>query len=326
MARVRLEPRVKGRVRLTARDSADPLDMLTGLVAYYPFNGNGFDAIVGQTKSMIDGSDYYGPGLLGEGMTSGVNSAPFEGTDVPHSAFGWFLIGAPFSGVGGRVELWLTDVPDVLVYTAKVISDGVNVRIDCAGQQSGPLSVGWHHWAITNTGAAGGWRRYVDGEQVGSAGTSAGAAFDRVDPTVAGANATNPTDEIGIYSLGLTPGQVLALYNGGSGYNPTAISPAPVSGFVDAVADVYLTFNLALKGALNGVTDFKVRANGIDLGYFVTGWSDSESDNVVRIHLDIATVQPGDVVTVDYVPGVAAGVSGTPLAAFTGFPVINNLL
>lgn len=314
-----------------ATNAPDPTtqDLFTGLVNCYRFDGNGYDAASGTpAASEMTFSDVpvYGSGLLGSALTSGGPGTAAVDPGSVWSLTGWLFIGSAFSGTGGRVAIEFVDLDTVVISGVEVICSGSVTRFDFGDVQSYSLSAGWHHFAITNTGSAGGLLRYVDGQQVGSAGTVPVGDVNQLAVAPVGDNAENAVDQVMVYGVALTAEKVAAAYDSGAGFDPTDIVPVPVSAATSVTGeDVFLTLNMAVDGILDGSLAFVVKANGTDLGFFIAG-AVLLPGNVLQIHADIAFVPTGQTVTLDYVPGtVETFGTSKALAAFVGFPVTNNV-
>lgn len=308
---------------LEAIGPAGEIDSLAGLVAYYPL-GDESEVASGLYPLSLSGAEF-AAGLIGNALADGSGEAEIAGVITSAwSISGWLRIGEPFTGTGGSVALVLTDVPDVVIAAVTVESDGEDVWLNFGIGETEPLSAGWHHFVLTYSGSAGGLTAYIDGGVFATGDPEAGA-IDKLTVAAAGDDATNPVDELAVYTAAIAFEQVAALYNDGAGRNPLAeVVPEVVSAETDPTGnDVIITFNVAVAGGAISATEFVVRANGVNLGFFQ---STESGANTLTYHADVATVQPGDTVTLDYSPGTVVGrASGLALEAFTGFAVENNV-
>jgi hypothetical protein len=219
-------PEPSGRVRYvinaTASLVASPTASLSvGLLAYYRFDGSLADASGnGQTLTALSGPAYI-PGVLGQGASEmSLTRAAVAGVGSACSLSAWFKVGEDgashvlgFGNLGFSVELDanLTDGSNVFG-----LIDDPSLPFDVSLVQGDKI-----HVVFVTDGA--GSEFYVNGVSRGTSPTVPSVDLSAAAFTLGGnAGPATATDEVGVWDRALTAAEVLLLYDGGAGFDPTA--------------------------------------------------------------------------------------------------------
>lgn len=183
------------------------IDLLNGLEAYYRLDSSGADSS-GNGRNM-NNRTYSTPGVLGGFQNSSISS--ISGLSIPFAALsisGWFKI----PGVGAGMAVNYRSSGGLLVSI-----DDINLTATVAGFTTDAVATGqWHHLAAVDDGAS--VTVYLNGVVVGSGTT---VSPGTITGFIVGVTAVK-IDEVCHASRAWSEAEVLRLYNGGAGYDPTA--------------------------------------------------------------------------------------------------------
>lgn len=207
-----------------AGGAADPGDLLTGLEGYYRFEGNNDDSS-GNGRSFSAGGSYVtgkiNLGLTGEYLSLGsLETAMFAGADWSVSL--WMYAGAaglaPSVYVSDSLESYTLEVTfqnwDTDLEYLKLLKTGGNSPDDISFTVTKDT---WNYVVVAVEGSV--LKAYLNGALAWTStwGTTAGLFSVGTNGASQG-----PADELACYSIALDQDQVTALYNGGTGLDPTA--------------------------------------------------------------------------------------------------------
>jgi len=221
-------------------------DLITGLAAYYPFDGTAADLSGNGRHLGLFGGAGYGTGLIGQSLSLPGNSASFAQrlTDDPSLNFNttnfsiriWFNFDTAtreqtliekFSGGGGPA--WsLTTFPNALRFGFDGFAGGIlNAAVSI------PTGT-WHHVVVRRDGSA--FDLFYDGALVASGSTASPIGSTTLPLLIGMRNALDGRDfsvdgridEVALWTRALTNAEVAALYNNGRG-TPLAVVPEPAS-------------------------------------------------------------------------------------------------
>jgi hypothetical protein len=210
-------------------DAAEPVDLLTGLYAYYRGDDNMQDSS-GNGRHLTALGETYSTGKINNGLatSSGSLAGIWTALNVQdYSISGWFY-GTPGSdGIyRSRASFGLSNFK--ISHAATGSSGGVNLVLSdtimsVPAVDSIPLNV-WNHIVITWDHVAVEYKCYVNGvsQAINSLGFSANGTAPSSLTWDSNATRQSPSDEMGIWTICLSQAQVNALYNGGAGFDPTA--------------------------------------------------------------------------------------------------------
>lgn len=203
---------------LPKKREANP-SLLTGLLAFYRFDGNGNDSS-GNGQNMAMTGDGYGPGLLGQALVQGFGTAAIPLTSGVWSLSAW--VETPTisqTDNGGRIEF--TD-PFIGPEVFRVVGGDGDLPVISFYDSSFAYPVpdaSWVHVVAVCDGST--QSVYIDGELYGP-NTVTPALPDGKITCIADRDLSTPFDLVGVWNRLLTSGEVATLYNGGAGFDPTA--------------------------------------------------------------------------------------------------------
>lgn len=221
-------------------------DLMSGLAAYFPFDGTALDQSGNGRHLGLFGGAGYGAGILGQSLSLPGNNASFAQrlADDPDLNFNttnftiqvWFNFDTTtreqtliekFFGGGGPA--WsLTTFPNALRFGFDGFAGGIlNATVSI------PTGA-WHHLVVRRDGSA--FDLFYDGALVAS-GSTASPIGSTTQPLLIGKR--NPfdgrdfsvdgrIDEVALWTRALTNAEVAALYNNGRG-TPLAVVPEPAT-------------------------------------------------------------------------------------------------
>lgn len=205
--------------------SAPPVDLLTGLVAYYRFQNSLADSSgAGRNLSGL-GGDTYAVGKIGQCLSTSLGINQKTGlsltfTDCAVSC--WFNLTSDIVGVPvGFFNAFDADGFHTIIGVQAAGGTAMTITSRAFGAtdvvMSG-LSGGFHHVAVSiSGGVVSVWR---NGVLVDTGSGASGGPVTNIRASVP--TNLNTLDEAALYSVALSAEQVAALYNNGSGYDPTA--------------------------------------------------------------------------------------------------------
>lgn len=204
-------------------NSTQQPDLLTGLIGYWRFQNDLTDSSGnGNTLPQYSGTAGYAAGKIDQGITNGSPSSYqyLVGLAVPTTytiAF-WFRIAD--AATGSEVDLYHTDETAFVNIGVTVNGGGFDFLAgDFGGTQvtaTGQALNTWYHVVVTSTGAGGTLELFVNGVSKGTAATA--VTCYALYPGLGGGNRI---DEMALYDIVLNQAQIDALYNAGTGFDPT---------------------------------------------------------------------------------------------------------
>jgi len=208
-------------VTAVRRAGVPAVDLLTGLEAYYRFEGDLEDAS-GNGRVLTNNGPAFGAGVIGAGLADGGGlSDPVILTGVSpatgeYTAAAWVQVG----GATPLASVNLIDANegyDVIRIGPRATGVRVVVGSDVTDL---PAAAGWHH--VAQVVGGGQQRVYLDGAL--AAGPTSTAAWVDGSTGQLDVQATGGagTDEVGVWSRALSADEIASLYNGGAGFDPTA--------------------------------------------------------------------------------------------------------
>jgi hypothetical protein len=189
-------------------------------VGYWKFNDTLADAS-GNGRDLSGSSVAYESGKYGQGASSLVGGGMFRANDIisvnnvsgPYTVCGWFKLAAsPPRGATVGMQLGSNNLFSVgrdtsSSYAVFVSPSGFNGYV----QSGADAGAGWHHVAVTVSGAVA--KLYVDGSQAGSVSlnlsgnTMSESATLRINCMAAG----DAVDDVAVFDVALTAGQIATI-------------------------------------------------------------------------------------------------------------------
>jgi hypothetical protein len=232
----------------TGAGAGGSVDLVKGLTAYWSFDGN-LNEPVGKFNGTARGTApiAYGAGKAGQALVlDGSNFVEITGGDHNNLQFpggsmsigGWFKVGAfdkdwqalISKGEGSNYRVARRGGSNSIAYAG-----GVGEGADNAPNVN---DGNWHHFVAVSdaTGAAFGTAIYIDGKIYGVNATkpvlAAGTKnlFIGENPDALNRRWVGSIDDIAIWNRVLTPAEVAALYNGGTGLAVGSVPGVPAGG------------------------------------------------------------------------------------------------
>jgi len=252
-------------------------DLNSGLVAYYPFNGNANDASGNGHDGVVFGGtlveDRFGNPASAYSFEGGTNWIECAGNigisdNQPRTVSVWFnaglqigyvggFVGWPAQNLTGRTSDWACHLYFPETIDSEFRIDQGEPNLWC--QTSNPsMFISWHHFVWTYQTNFGDAVFYIDGQVLpnkryydgpsDAMNTGIGALWIGAPPPEyngVGFGYTELLDDVRIYNRALSSSEVLQLYNLEANYIPGILSQ-PMSQFVQVGASA--TFNVAASG------------------------------------------------------------------------------
>lgn len=229
------------------------MNLKTGLLAYYRFEGNTLNSY-GPAPALPAGGTFAAGGLIGQCKTTWATQSsgwnPVAG--MTWSWSWWFKVPTgSANGVGCDVDLF--DSATATVVETAYVGAGTSGQLQIDGGLVGPALThdgSWHHIVVVSDGAS--RKVYLDVAEVMSVTVTPHNLGD-IGAFLTG-DFNCPIDEMGVWGVALTPPQVSALYNGGAGLDPTGVGT--VVGTVTITVTITGTINLSplVTGTLLGLS------------------------------------------------------------------------
>lgn len=195
--------------------------LLTDLLGYYRFDGNADDSS-GNSRNLSAVGTYASPGVIGQYLTSGAPAV--TSLSIPVTSAGGVSLSAWVRFTGGAVAQDVTcHIESATGTIIRVLARRATAAVRVTGlpavsvTASGLAADAWHHVVASCSGST--LTLYVDGALVG---TTSCTLPDTVAQFSCQAGTLVKWDEFAAWGRSLTAAEVLQLYNGGSGYDPTA--------------------------------------------------------------------------------------------------------
>jgi hypothetical protein len=254
-------------LRLCADAQSDCDPSPSGIISWWPAEGNAVDVISGNNGTLENGGAF-GPGEVGQAFTfNGANqyvSIPDSPSLHPASMTveGWLNFnaiggGQQFAGKpygGGDSDSWAVWFESSQMYAEIATTGGEQPALGYAWAAAAGT---WHHVAYTFDAGASYQTLYVDGAVVDSGACSGPIAYD-TNPLLIGGDINGGAasyffdgsiDEVSLYSRALTETEVESIYEAGSAGKcmPPVIVVPPASQIVTEGNSV--TFTVSANGA-----------------------------------------------------------------------------
>lgn len=203
------------------RASTARISSRTGLVAYYRLDNSLSDSS-GNGRDLTGSPAYGSPGKLGSNhLASGTNT--LTGLSVPYTGL-TVSCWVQFDNTGAVAQgaIFFTAPAGIFGFRPLNQFRQVQVRLGATTVLTSPVvtASAWHHFAVT-CDSSGNITLYVDGAVTGTA--SGGPTPDSFSALTVGASVSRIlVDEAAFHSRDLTAAEVAALYNSGTGFDPTA--------------------------------------------------------------------------------------------------------
>lgn len=199
------------------------VDLLNGLGAYYRLDGDLQDSS-GNGNHLGGLSDAYATGKLNQGLAAGQGflngvGAPFP-LAKPVSLSAWFLMPT----TNGDINVNVTD-QFFNAFRVTAAKSGASLTLEWADETGSrffeTVAPGWHHlvWIVDTTYM----RAYLDGALLGNSGPYPAYGSASNISIIALSPGGGVIDEVGVWGRAMNPAEVLALWNHGNGFDPTAI-------------------------------------------------------------------------------------------------------
>lgn len=222
------------------RRAASSPDLLAGLLAFWRFDGDLTDnSGAGNTLAEVYPGVTYGAGVIGQGLAAQPASSGAYVTGSVDGVAGASVSGSAWSrsvwlrGGGGYSTVAARDPVDVSVFYATISDEYLSLYVSEFDGEGLPnalsyfaevgLDPDWHHLVATCDGS-GLVKAYYNGEEVDSLSIpNVGNSFSEWTSVFADQNQAHARiDLFGIWNRCLLPAEVITLYNGGAGFDPTA--------------------------------------------------------------------------------------------------------
>jgi hypothetical protein len=207
------------------------MPLTDGLLAYYRLDGGGTDSS-GNGRDLAGALGFgTGSGPCGSGgwLNAGVASSAVFGSPVASAAWslsGWYFPTGTFSATAGNLSLIQSGINAVRIQLLRSTLVPSAVLNNGAHAVAGPAVEldAWSHVALVVAGGSA--ELFVNGVSAGTTACDASYTVEQV-ASVAGSGGRVRCGHEGAWPRALSGAEVLALYNGGAGLDPTA---APATG------------------------------------------------------------------------------------------------
>jgi hypothetical protein len=223
-----------GRACAAAEECVAGVCRSTGLIGYWPFDGNGDDLVNGRTLTLMGGAGFAG-GLFGQALDLHGNASQYATRPMDDAVFDFgandFTVQAwmNYNNTGGEqivVEKYITGGGPGWTLT-KLGGNSLHwYSAPSVVMTSGGLTIAnsvWHHMVARRRGSS--FAIFYDGVSIVT-GTNAAAIADTSNPLLVGRRnmmdgrpfaLDGRVDELAIWSRALTDAEITALYNSGAG-------------------------------------------------------------------------------------------------------------
>lgn len=229
---LRFPQEAANRILQIAASSSTSVTLLTDLIAYYRFNGNGNDSS-GNSRHLTVNSGTLVAGKVNGALNGG--GAVIDGLTIPTTGeltiSMWVNLGANVGDIGATAQVQVTSAfGDAYVGLVQNSRDGsdtglvVNATAQSIGLSlSGTITsdTQWIH-VVAVLGSSGLMIFYVNGVNEGD---NSYALFPfTIDSIAVVSNIDYPSNvgDVGIWNRALSEAEILQLYNSGNGLDPTA--------------------------------------------------------------------------------------------------------